>query len=312
MLNKIKLEHFILCNGKPFPVTLSYEVFGLPLGSAPTVLVNHALTGNSSVTGEKGWWKQLIGSNNIIDTNRYTILCFNIPGNGHDGFFIENPLDITLKDIARMFLDGLKMLHIEKLHSIIGASLGGSLAWQIAFLEPSITSQLIAIATDYTASDWLLGHTYLQQRILEHSSHPIEDARVHAMMLYRSSLSVNNRFNRQKSPPKALFQIEDWLDYHGKALNERFSLSAYKLMNQLIRTINTTDNPMDLLKISADIHLIAINSDVYFPAERNQATYNVLKEHKTNIFYHEITSVHGHDAFLIEYEKLNEIISPLF
>ena len=34
---------------------LSYELFGMKLGTAPVVLVNHALTANSSVIGEMGW-----------------------------------------------------------------------------------------------------------------------------------------------------------------------------------------------------------------------------------------------------------------
>ena len=47
---------------------LSYQLFGLELGTAPVVLVNHALTANSSVAGENGWWNQVIGKNKTIDT----------------------------------------------------------------------------------------------------------------------------------------------------------------------------------------------------------------------------------------------------
>ena len=35
--------------------------------------MNHALTGNSNVTGENGWWSALIGEEKCIDTNKYTI-----------------------------------------------------------------------------------------------------------------------------------------------------------------------------------------------------------------------------------------------
>jgi homoserine O-acetyltransferase len=48
------------------------------------VLVNHALTGNSQVVGDNGWWNDLIGVNKTIDTTKYTVLAFNVPGNGFD------------------------------------------------------------------------------------------------------------------------------------------------------------------------------------------------------------------------------------
>ena len=83
-IQKIIFEDFPLRNGVIQPkIVLSYQLFGQPIGTAPLVLVNHALTGNSQVTGENGWWKSLIGENKTIDTNKYTILAFNIPGNGY-------------------------------------------------------------------------------------------------------------------------------------------------------------------------------------------------------------------------------------
>ena len=65
-------------------IKLSYEVFGQSIDSAPVVLVIHALTGNSKVCGPDGWWDSLIGENKCIDTNRYSILAFNLPGNGYE------------------------------------------------------------------------------------------------------------------------------------------------------------------------------------------------------------------------------------
>ena len=115
---------------------LSYELFGMKLGTAPVVLVNHALTANSSVIGEMGWWQDIIGENKTIDTNKFTIISFNIPGNGYDGLLIENYQDFVSKDIANLFLIGLRKLGILQLHSIIGGSLGGGIAWEMAALKP--------------------------------------------------------------------------------------------------------------------------------------------------------------------------------
>src|SRR5690606_3986232 len=99
-------------------------VFGQELGKAPVVLVTHALTGNSNVGGEEGWWKPLIGSEKPIDIDRYTILSFNIPGNGYDDFLIENSEGISVYDVAQLFLIGLEKLQIPSIFVGIGGSLG--------------------------------------------------------------------------------------------------------------------------------------------------------------------------------------------
>ena len=82
MLSKLVIEDFENSEGKVQDIILSYQTFGQPLEEAPIVLVNHALTGNSGVCGEQGWWKELIGDWKSIDTRKYAVLAFNMPGNG--------------------------------------------------------------------------------------------------------------------------------------------------------------------------------------------------------------------------------------
>ena len=53
---------------------LFYQHFGQAIEKAPVVLINHSLTGDSNVAGQKGWWKELVGPNKTIDTNRYLSL----------------------------------------------------------------------------------------------------------------------------------------------------------------------------------------------------------------------------------------------
>src|SRR5688572_19294585 len=115
-LKKTDIFDFTLQNGvQKSWLSLYYQVFGQPIGTAPVVLVNHALTGNSQVTGENGWWNQLIGENKIIDTELYTVIAFNIPGNGFDGNpenLIQNYKDFTTRYIAKLFWKGLNSLNI--------------------------------------------------------------------------------------------------------------------------------------------------------------------------------------------------------
>ena len=70
-LNHITLTNFISEKGKKNNhIQLSYEIFGQDLYSAPVVLINHALTGNSNVAGDNGWWNDLVGENKVVDTEK--------------------------------------------------------------------------------------------------------------------------------------------------------------------------------------------------------------------------------------------------
>ena len=95
-LKNIRISNFIPNKGtEGQEINLSYQLFGKELFSAPIVLINHALTGNSDVAGENGWWKDVVGEDKVIDTGKYTILAFNIPGNSYDGFVIVNYKDFV-------------------------------------------------------------------------------------------------------------------------------------------------------------------------------------------------------------------------
>lgn len=308
-LQHITLQNFRTVSGNTLDISLSYELFGKPLHTAPVVLVNHALTGNSTAAGESGWWKTLVGEGKTIDTNHYTVICFNVPGNGYDGFSIDHYADFRTVDIAKIFLLGLKSLQISKLFAIIGGSVGGAIGWEMLALENHLAKKFIPVACDYKTSDWLHSQCLVQKFLLESETQPLEKARIHAMLCYRTPQSLNLRFKGEKLQNPEILKSHDWLNYHGKSLNERFNLKAYRLMNQLLMTINADESK--LKKISAEIHLVAVNSDLFFPAFEIQKTNDLLKE-TNNIHYREIKSIHGHDAFLMEYDQLNTILKPLF
>ena len=311
------LYNFSTKSGEPVPIKLSYQFFGKPLHTAPIILINHALTGNSNVCGKNGWWSALVGKNKCINTNKYTVLAFNIPGNGYDQ---QNPItnykDFTARDIAAIFALGLQELKIANLFAVIGGSVGGGIAWELAVLEPHLISHLIPIASDWKSTDWMIANCLLQDRILNNSANPIEDARVHAMLCYRTPISLKAKFNRTVNESLAIFNIESWLDHHGKKLKERFQLSAYKLMNQLLKTIDITNGKENfedaVATIQAHIHLISVNSDLFFTADENKETYTRLKKAHKKVSYHEIRSIHGHDAFLIEYQQLEKFLETIF
>jgi homoserine O-acetyltransferase len=314
-LFKLNIKDYISENEKNFDIELSYELFGQPLGQAPIVLVNHALTGNSSVTGKNGWWNSLIGQNKLIDTNDFTVLAFNFPGNGYDGFFIKNYKDLILRDIANIFLIGLEKLKIKKLFAIIGGSIGGGLVWEIAALSPELSENYIPIASDWKSSDWLLANTRLQKQILNNSSQPVHDARMHAMLCYRSPLSFQKKFDRSKD--SHIFNVESWLLHHGKKLQERFQLKSYKLMNHLLSKIDITRGGKlkfenIISKVKGNIYIVSVDSDLFFTDFQNRETFYKACVIKDNMFFKTIKSDHGHDAFLIEFDQLRELLLEIF
>ncbi|MBN2236131.1 MAG: alpha/beta fold hydrolase [Bacteroidales bacterium] len=312
------IPHYQTFNGEIIEnLNLSYQVFGKKLQSAPVVLVNHALTGNSDVCSEaKGWWKTIIGKGKVIDTDKFTVIAINIPGNGYHNELIENYKAYTAKDIAQLFIYLLKSIQVTKLQAAIGGSLGGGIAWEMAALEPEMIQYLIPIASDWKSSDWVIGHNFVQESILNTSTTPLETARMMAMLFYRTPASLEAKFHRLKMKENSLFQIESWLKYHGTKLENRFQLLAYQMMNHLLTTVDISLGKASFEEaakpIQSSIIQIGINSDLFFSVDENRKTQTLLNQIGVNNEYHEIESIHGHDAFLIEFEQLTTILKPLF
>ena len=316
-MNTISITNFKTRSALTYDlVDLSYQQFGPELGQADVVLVNHALTGNSEVSGQKGWWNKIVGPNCAIDTNIYTVICFDIPGNGSLDFEIENYKEWEAADIAKLFLLALEKLGVSRLFALIGASLGGGIAWEMLAVNPSLVQHFIPVATDWKARDWLVANCKIQEAILCSSPNPIHDARMHAMLCYRTPEGVDRKFGERRVEGENIFEVESWLDHHGKSLEERFSLSSYKLMNQLLRTvdINNAENRLKSIFQIEDLtlHIVAVDSDLFYPASYSKETYFKAKKTGASTFYHEINSFDGHDAFLIEGEQLNKILRPIF
>ena len=317
-IESIQIDNYRTESGKTTSLKLTYQTFGRNLKDAPVVLVNHALTGNSNVCGPNGWWKEIIGNGKCIDTNEYTVLAFNIPGNGYDeneDNLIENYKDFSARDIAILFSIGLEKLKIEKLYALIGGSVGGGLAWELAVLRPNLIEHVIPIAADWKSTDWVIANCFIQDNILNNSNQALADARMHAMTLYRTPESFKTKFNRTKRNDD-LFNVESWLNYHGELLSNRFQISAYKMVNQILKTIDVTTSNTDFVKVicesQASFHIIAIDSDLLFKASENRSTFTKLRQLTNNVTFGEIKSIHGHDAFLIEHKQIERLLKPIF
>ena len=320
MIQHIPITDYRATNGKLHQgLHLSYETFGEPLYTAPIVMISHAITGNSNVTGHKGWWQDLIGKGKTIDTDKYTIICFNIPGNGYgqgamDVF--EDHKTFIGRDIACLLYKGLEALKIKKVHALIGSSMGGGIAWELAGIAPKLCKYLIVISTDWKSSDWVKANCLIRDQILANSSDPVHDARLHSMMLYRTPQSLNNRFQESYNHDKGMFNIESWLLHHGNKLKSRFTKEAFRQLNYVSANLDITYGNKTFEQVvglmDCHIHIISTNSDIFFTADRDYATVERLKAMDFSYTHTIIDSIHGHDAFLIEYKQLNQQLGVWF
>lgn len=317
-LKYIDISNFLSEKEKVYSdINLSYQLFGKQLHTAPVVLINHALTGNSNVAGSRGWWQSIVGDSKLIDTQKYTVIAFNIPDNGYKTNEILFEFDeFSAKDIAKLFGLALKQLNITKLYAAIGSSLGGGIAWEMAVLFPDLIENLIPIASDWKTTDWILGHNRVQFQILENSKYPLKDARMMAMLFYRTPTSFDKRFSKSINEKLGIYNIESWLIHHGNKLESRFTLHAYKVMTHLLSSVDISKNFKTVSEtfktIKAKVTMVGINSDLFFVPEENIKTVQLLKNEHKDACYKEINSIHGHDAFLIEYNQLETLLKEIF
>ncbi|MGI9550196.1 MAG: bifunctional aspartate kinase/homoserine dehydrogenase I, partial [Aurantibacter sp.] len=179
-----------------------------------------------------------------------------------------------------------------------------------------ITEHLIPVASDWKSTDWLIANCQIQEQFLVNSKQPVHDARMHAMLCYRTPESFKERFKRSTNEELKVFNVESWLMHHGEKLKDRFQLSAYKLMNQLLKTIDITRNGEQLFNklqnSQTNIHIVGVDSDLFFTARENKETFRQLAQANSNVTYGEVQSLHGHDAFLIEFGQMQKLLNGIF
>jgi homoserine O-acetyltransferase len=347
---------FTFANDEPFrlvaggslqPVTLRYAVYGeLNEARDNAVLVCHALSGSARVAD---WWPQLVGPNQPFDTTHYCVIGVNVIGScyGSTGPCSTNPQKpgqhygsefplVTIRDIVRTQSHLLDHLGVERLHTVIGGSIGGmqALTWAVDF--PERVERCIAVgAAPLSALGLALNH--LQRQAIRNDpawrdghyaldQQPVAGlalARAIALCSYKSSELFSERFARRpdrsgedpQSSLTARYDVAGYLDYQGSIFTPRFDANSYLLLSKAMDTFDLAHEDRSgptleaaLRRIRARLLLVGISSDWLFPASDVRALAWAARAAGVKANYAELNSAHGHDGFLAEASQLAPII----
>ena len=129
------------------------------------------------------------------------------------------------------------------------------------------------------------------------------------MMSYRSyeDFSLKQSEDKFKSDD---FKSSSYVRYQGEKFVSRFDASSYWYLTKAmdshdIRRGRDLSHEEILRTINTKTLVIGIDSDLLFPVSEQK----FLADNIPNAIFKLLQSPHGHDSFLIEYKKLNEIIS---
>lgn len=258
-------------------VRLAYETWGTPApDGSNAVLVLHALTGDSHVTGDAGpghptpgWWSTLVGPGAPIDTDRWYVVAPNVLGGcqGSTGPASTAPdgrpwgsrfPQLTVRDQVAAELRLAEALGIGSWALVVGASMGGQRALEWAVTAPQRVRRLAAIATSaQTSGDQIASfHTQLtaltaDPRFRGGDYYDAPDgegphvglglARQIAHQTYRSAAELDARFGRipqggEEPLDGGRFAVQSYLDHHGDKLARRFDANTYAVLTRSMIT----------------------------------------------------------------------------
>lgn len=293
------------------------------------VWIFHALTGNSDPFD---WWSGLVGTGKIIDPARHFIVCVNMPGScyGSTGPLDYNPRTgepwyhefpfFTPRDMARAYHYLRLHLGIERIWLGMGGSMGGQQLLEWATEEPHLFERIIPMATNAFHSSWGKAFNASQRMCIEadptwKERHP--QAGMEGMKVARSIALLSYRHYRtyaatQQDDPERLehYRAESYQRYQGEKLVARFNAFSYHALTKgmdahhLGRSRGSIHEA--LASIRAKTLVIGIDTDVLYPPEEQEYIARQIPGGQFALLH----SHYGHDAFLVEYEKLEEMIRP--
>ena len=321
---------FTLESGKKLRnLEIAYQTYGKLNAKKDNVIwACHALTANSDVLD---WWKGLFGSNALFNPEEHYIICANILGS-HYG--TTNPLSVnpvtghpyylsfpefTVRDLAAAHELLAKHLQINSVKTLIGGSLGGQQALEWAIAGKTVIENLILVASNAVHSPWGIAFNESQRLAIttdrtffantpNGGQKGLKTARSFALLSYRTYDAYNETQLESVNEKVTDFRASSYQNYQGEKLCKRFNAYSYWYLSKAMDSHNVGRGRKSIVDALADVKantlVIGIENDLLFPISEQK----FLANHIPSAEFNSINCAYGHDGFLIETDKLTNII----
>jgi homoserine O-acetyltransferase len=305
----------------------------------------HVAGRHSANDRRPGWWDMMVGPGKGLDTDKYFVISSNVIGgcSGSTGPASMNPATgrpfgtdfpiITIADMVNAQAMLLDHLGIEKLLAAVGGSMGGMQVLEWAVSHPERVHLCVPLATAarqptqaiafnevgrqaiMADPDWRGGHYYGGKP----PAKGLSVARMIGHITYLSDEAMQEKFGRRlRDIPdysftfSADFEVERYLRRQGLSFSNRFDANTYLYITRALDYFDLTRQHGSLVQAFRDVTarflVLAFSSDWLHPPYQLKEIVSALRATHKHVSYYEVESHYGHDAFLLEREKMEGII----
>lgn len=347
---------FAMLHGTIEVPTIAYETWGILSPAADNaILVFTGLSPSSHAASSPadpspGWWEDMIGPDKPIDTRRYFVICVNSLGScfGSTGPASENPatgssyrLDfpiLALEDIARAGDAVVDALGVERLHAVVGASMGGMTALAYAVGHPQRPAGLVLISSAARCEPFAIALRSLQRELIRADpawrngqyapdQPPIagmRHARKLGMITYRSAAEWAVRFGRERTTERDAskrfgidFEVESYLETHADKFIGAFDANCYLYLSRAMDLFDVADHGGGLAEALQRMRVrralvVGVESDFLFPPHQQRELADGLRQSVPDVDFRLLPSIQGHDSFLVDMDRFRPVVASFF
>ncbi|MCB1739850.1 MAG: homoserine O-acetyltransferase [Gammaproteobacteria bacterium] len=337
--------------------TIAYETWGsLNAAASNAVLIFTGLSPSAHAAScdadpTPGWWEGIVGPGLAIDTQRYFVICVNSLGScfGSTGpasidprsgrrYGLRFPL-LSLEDVARGGFEVLQHLGVQRLHTLVGPSMGGMSALAFELLFPGLSERLLLISTCAHSLPFAVALRSLQREMIRRDpawrggeypadAVPVQGmrlARKLGMLTYRSAEEMQQRFGRRRVPSDRIdddpfgisFEIESYLEHHANRFTGEFDPNCFLYLSRASDLFDVAEHADGVSNALGRIRaresmVIGVSSDFLFPIAQQKELASGLSGHGREARFVEIASLQGHDSFLVDMPGFQPVIGEFF